>query len=131
MKNLAPGTRHRRTLTPPATDTAAALGNTGVEVISTPAIISYLEMTSHLLIAPLFEDGEASVGTEVCVRHHAAAVPGIEMECEAEVEEIKGRRIRFRVAARQSGALIMSGHHERAVVNLARFLNQPERPAAL
>jgi predicted thioesterase len=37
-----------------AADTAAALGNTGVEVISTPAIIGYLEMTCHLLIEPLF-----------------------------------------------------------------------------
>jgi predicted thioesterase len=124
MKPVAPGTRFHRTLVPPATDTAAALGNTGVEVISTPAIIGYLEMTSHLLIEPLFEEDEASVGTEVSVRHLAAAFPGIEMACEAEVETVKGRRIRLKVRASQAGKVIMDGHHERAVVDLGRFMTR-------
>jgi fluoroacetyl-CoA thioesterase len=124
MKPVAPGTRLHRTLVPPAADTAAALGNTGVEVISTPAIIGYLEMTSHLLIQPLFEQGEASVGTEVSIRHLAAAFPGIEMACEAEVETVRGRRIRLKVRASQAGKVIMDGHHERAVVDLARFMTR-------
>jgi fluoroacetyl-CoA thioesterase len=124
MKPVAPGTRLHRTLVPPAADTAAALGNTGVEVISTPAIIGYLEMTSHLLIQPLFEQGEASVGTEVSIRHLAAAFPGIEMACEAEVESVRGRRIRLKVRASQAGKVIMDGHHERAVVDLARFMTR-------
>lgn len=124
MKPVVPGTRYSRTLVPPATDTAAALGNTGVEVISTPAIIGYLEMTSHLLIEPLFDKDEASVGTEVSVRHLAAAFPGVEMECEAEIEEVKGRRIRLRVCATQAGKAIMEGHHERAVVDLGRFMTR-------
>ena len=122
MKPILPGTMYRRTLVPPATDTAAALGNTGVEVISTPAIIGYLEMTSHLLIEPLFEEDEASVGTEVSIRHLAAAFPGVEMECEAEVETVKGRRIRLKVRASQAGKVIMDGHHERAVVDLRKFM---------
>ena len=124
MKPVPPGTMYRRTLVPPATDTAAALGNTGVEVISTPAIIGYLEMTSHLLIEPLFEEDEASVGTEVSIRHLAAAFPGVEMECEAEVETVKGRRIRLKVRASQGGKVIMDGHHERAVVDLGKFMKR-------
>ena len=124
MKTVAPGARYHRTLVPPAADTAAALGNTGVEVISTPAIIGYLEMTSHLLIEPLFEADEASVGTEVSIRHLAAAFPGIEMECEAEVETVRGRRIRLKVRASQAGKVIMDGHHERAVVDLGRFMTR-------
>jgi predicted thioesterase len=122
MKTVAPGTRCHRTLVPPAADTAAALGNTGVEVISTPAIIGYLEMTCHLLIEPLFEEDEASVGTEVSIRHLAAAYPGVEMDCEAEVETVNGRRIRLKVRASQAGKAIMEGHHERAVIDLARFM---------
>jgi predicted thioesterase len=122
MKPIAAGTRYRRTLVPPAADTAAALGNTGVEVISTPAIIGYLEMTSHLLIEPHFEQDEASVGTEVSIRHLAAAYPGVEMDCEAEVETVNGRRIRLKVRASQAGKAIMEGHHERAVIDLARFM---------
>ena len=124
MKPVAPGTRHHRTLVPPAADTAAALGNTGVEVISTPAIIGYLEMTCHLLIEPSFEQDEASVGTEVSIRHLAAAFPGIEMACEAEVETVRGRRIRLKVRASQAGKVIMDGHHERAVIDLGRFMTR-------
>lgn len=123
MKPIAQGARLHRTLVPPSTDTAAALGNSGVEVISTPAIIGYLEMTCHLLIEPQFERGEASVGTEVAIHHRAAAIPGVEMDCAVEVEAVRGRRVRLTVRATQAGRLIMDGHHERAVVDLDRFLN--------
>jgi predicted thioesterase len=60
----------------------------------------------------------------VSIRHLAAALPGVEMECEAEVETVRGRRIRLKVRASQAGKVIMDGHHERAVVDLRRFMTR-------
>lgn len=122
MKPVVPGTRHRWSIVPPASDTASAIGNPGVDVVSTPALIGYLEMTSHYLIEPHFEDGEASVGTAVNIRHRAAAFPGTQVDCEARLEAVQGRRLIFSVTAHQGGKLIMDGKHERAVVRLDGFL---------
>ena len=132
MKPVVPGTRHRWTTVPPASDTASAIGNPGVDVVSTPALIGYLETACHGLIEPHFEDGEASVGTAVDIRHRAAAFPGTEVNCEAQLDTIEGRRITFSVTAHQGGKLIMDGKHERAVVRLDSFLKsgRPKTPAS-
>ncbi len=122
MKPVVPGTRHEWSVVPPATDTASAIGNPGVDVVSTPATIGYLEMTCHYLIEPFFETGEASVGTAVDIKHRAAAFPGTAVDCDAELLSAEGKRFRFCVAARQGGKLIMDGFHERAVVTLDTFL---------
>ncbi len=131
MKPVLPGTRQEWSHVPPTSDTASAIGNAGVDVVSTPATIGYLEMTCHYLIAPHFETGEASVGTAVDIKHRAAAFPGTAVDCEAELLSAEGRRYRFRVTARQAGKLIMDGFHERAVVRLDAFLNaKPSTGAA-
>lgn len=122
MKPIVPGTRHQWSIVPSGSDTASAIGNPGVDVVSTPALIGYLEMTSHYLIEPHFENGEASVGTAVDIRHRAAAFPGTQVNCEAQLEKREGRRLSFSVAAHQDGRLIMEGRHERAVVRLDTFL---------
>ncbi len=138
MKPVLTGTAHEWSLVPPHSDTASAIGNPGVDVVSTPATIGYLEMTCHYLIAPFFETGEASVGTAVDIKHRAAAFPGAAVDCSAELLSVEGRRYRFRVAARQAGKLIMDGFHERAVIRLDAFLNTkpateppPARPEPL
>ena len=137
MKPVVPGTRYEWSVMPPSADTASAIGNPGVDVVSTPATIGYLEMTCHYLIEPRFETGEASVGTAVDIRHRAAAFPGTTVECDAELLSVEGKRFRFHVAARQGGRLVMDGFHERAVVTLDTFLNAKppiasgsERPAS-
>ncbi len=122
MKPLLPGTDYNWSVQPKPEDTAAAIGNPGVEVVSTPATIGYLEMTCYHLMEPCFEAGEVSVGTSVTVQHKAAAFPGGDVECSARFLGHEGRQLRFSVEARQDGKLIMDGHHERAVVKLDRFL---------
>ena len=130
MKPLLPGTDYKWSVHPKPEDTAAAIGNPGVDVISTPATIGYLEMTCFHLMEPCFEDGEVSVGTSVTVRHKAAAFPDSGVECSARFLNQEGRQLRFSVEARQAGKLIMDGHHERAVVKLDRFLAAKQKPGA-
>lgn len=102
--------------------TAAAVGNKGVEVISTPALILMLEDVSERAMRSSYEDGEASVGTLVNVRHVGAALAGAVVTARARVAEINGRRVLFDVDASASEKLLMTGQHERAVVDLKRFL---------
>ncbi|MBN8750296.1 MAG: DsbA family protein [Variovorax sp.] len=103
--------------------TAAAIGNTGVVVVSSPYLVGLLEEASHRAVRDLYEDDEATVGTRIDVRHLAPAVPGREVAAVARLEGQDGRLLRFAVSATQDGRELMRGTHERAVVNLKRFLS--------
>lgn len=102
--------------------TAAAIGNDGVQVVSSPYLVGMLEEASHRAVRDLFESGEATVGTRIDVSHLAPALPGREVLAKAQLQEAQGRRLRFAVSAHQDGRVIMRGVHERALVRLDRFL---------
>jgi predicted thioesterase len=104
--------------------TAAAMGNPGVDVVGTPALIGYLEVASHQAILPSCEAGEATVGTRVEVDHVAPAFLGMPVVATARVVAVEGRRITFAVEARQDGRVVLAGRHGRAVVDLARLLGR-------
>ena len=93
-------------------------GTLGVSVLSTPGMIAMMERTSAMLVYPLLEEGQATVGFEVCVKHVAGAPEGT--SCTARsmlVEVIDGRKLRFEVSVvTDDGRTIGVGTHERRVV---------------
>jgi predicted thioesterase len=122
MKPIPLGASFQGQVTSGPGDLASALGNAGVDVVSSPAIIGHLEMACHHVIDPYFDDGEASVGVGFSLRHVAAAFPDRPMDVSAELIAQDGKRFTFRVEARQDGRVVMTGEHERALVQLDRFL---------
>lgn len=102
--------------------TASAVGNTGVEVVSTPALILFLEDAAEQAIRHCYDPGEASVGTIVNIRHLAAVPAGATIAADARVTAVEGRRVSFDVEVRHGEKVVMTGKHERHVVELARFL---------
>jgi len=124
MKPIPLGHRYRYTIETSYAHTAAALGNEGVAVVSTPSLIAFLEMASHRAIEPFFDAGEGSVGTMVHVRHLGAAPEGASIEAEASVTKLERKQIEFAVRAFWNGNLLMEGSHGRAVVDLERFFER-------
>jgi len=122
MNPLAVGVRAVHVVQATERDSAEAFGNPGVRVVATPALIGFLETAAHRCLEMAYAPGEGSVGTHVDVHHLAAAPAGATIEVAAEVTAVDGRRVRFAVAARWGDTLLMQGTHERAVVDLARFL---------
>jgi predicted thioesterase len=61
------------------------------------------------------------VGTGINLRHLAATPVGHRVTAEAEVVKVEGRRIEFKVWARDEMELIGEGTHERMVVDLPRL----------
>ncbi len=102
--------------------TAAAFGAGGVRVFGTPVMIGLMENAAWRLVQPEMAEGETTVGTLVNVRHLAATPVGGHVVATAELIEIDGRRLVFRVSARDDNQLIGEGVHERARVLLDRFL---------
>ena len=122
MKPATPGISYKGQVQPKPSDLASALGNTGVDVVSSPATIGYLEMACHHASDQFFDDGEASVGVGFDMQHVGAATPDLPVDVAADLIKVDGRRLTFAVEATQAGKLIMTGTHQRAVVNLARLM---------
>jgi len=122
MKPVALGASYQGQVIAGPAELASALGNAGVDVVSSPALIGHLEMACHHVIDPHFDTGEASVGVGFTMRHIAAAFPDRPIDVTAELIAQDGKRFSFHVEARQDSRIVMTGEHERALVHLDRFL---------
>jgi fluoroacetyl-CoA thioesterase len=101
----------------PESDIIAAMP----KVFATGFMIVLMEWTCTQLMAPHLDAGEGSLGTHVDVSHLAATVPGQTVTVDAEVAEVKGRKLVFNVRAHDGIDLIGEGRHERVVVVWDRF----------
>ncbi|MGJ4941760.1 thioesterase family protein [Bradyrhizobium sp. HKCCYLS1011] len=90
-------------------------------VYATPMMILEMEMTSGDAISAALPEGWVTVGTEVEVKHLAAAPVGATIRTTAEVIEVERRVIRFAVAAFHGDLKIGEGRHGRGLVNVAQF----------
>jgi predicted thioesterase len=128
--NLAPGTTHeiRRTVT--ADMTADAMGNTGVMVFATPAVLTFIENACNAMLLPHMPAGAATVGTAVDMKHLGATPLGMEVRATATLLETDGRRFVFSVEVHDAKEKVAEARHERFLVNdLAKFLARAMKKA--
>ena len=90
-------------------------------VLATPVMIMAMENAALNALKPYLGPGESALGTAVDVRHVAATPVGSRIVAEAEVTAVEGRRIAFKVWARDEHEEIGHGTHERVIVALARI----------
>jgi predicted thioesterase len=90
-------------------------------VYATPMMILEMEMASSDAIRKYLEPGWITVGTEVDIRHLAAAPVGATVRSVARVSAVERRVIRFEVEAFHGERRIGDGRHARALVNLESF----------
>jgi fluoroacetyl-CoA thioesterase len=91
------------------------------KVFATGFMIVLMEWACADLLAPHLDAGEGSVGTHVDVSHLAATLPGQTVTVDAELTEVKGRKLVFKVRAHDGIDPIGEGRHERVVVTWDRF----------
>src|SRR5271156_6080099 len=91
------------------------------QVLATPVMIMVMENAALNALKPVLEGDESAVGTEIDVRHLAATPVGHDVRAEAEVIEAAGKRILFKVSARDETEEIGTGTHQRVVIDLKSF----------
>ena len=102
-------------------------------VFATPMMVLFMENAALNAVREYIEPGESVVGTGINLRHLAATPVGHRVTAEAEVTKVDGRRIEFKVTARDEMELIGEGTHDRMVVDLPRLdkrLASKARPKA-
>jgi fluoroacetyl-CoA thioesterase len=90
-------------------------------VLSTPTMVSMMEMAAMNAMSGFVEPGESSVGMAIDVQHLAATPLGHRVRAEAEVVKCEGRRLEFNVRAFDEAEQIGSGTHRRAAIDAAKF----------
>ena len=129
MDELRVGLTGRKELTVEERHTASHLGSGGVPVYATPMMVLAMEEAALSAVDPLLDDGRATVGVSLDVRHLAATPLGMRVTASAELMRIDGRMLTFRVEARDEAELIGEGTHVRAVVDLERFKDKLAKKA--
>ena len=97
-------------------------GTLPVKVLSTPGMIAMMERCASVLSWENLDDGKATVGFEVCIKHVGAAPEGAACTVTAKLREVvDDRKLRFDVEVRDGDRTIGVGTHERRVIDRSNF----------
>lgn len=111
------GARSRDERTVGPGDTAAAVGHADptMAVLSTPTIALWFELATNPLM-PSPDSGRRHVGVGILVHHVGQAEEGETVDVEAEVEDVSGRSVVFRLSARVDDRVVALGTHHRMIL---------------
>jgi fluoroacetyl-CoA thioesterase len=91
-------------------------------VFATGSLVALCEWASIELIKPHLDwPREMTLGTHVDLSHTAATPPGFVVEVTATLEAVEGRKLVFRIVAKDGVDTISAGRHERHVIDAERF----------
>lgn len=122
MSALDVGLRGTATIRVTPQNTALALGSGDVPVFGTPSLVALLETAAVNALAGRLGPGETTVGTWIEVSHLAATPIGLEVQAEAELVGIEGRKLTFAVVAHDNQTKVGECRHQRMIVARDRFL---------
>ena len=115
------GMSAERTMVVPAERTVGHFVPDMPMVYATPMMILEMEIASGDAIRDHLQPGWVTVGTEVDVRHLAAALVGATVRTTAKVIAVDRRVIRFEVAAFEGQRKLGEGRHARGLINVEKF----------
>lgn len=103
-------------------DTAEKWGSGLVPVFSTPALVGLMEAASVKVLEGHLDPENTTVGSHIDVHHLAATPVGMGVHVKAELTQVDGRKLVFKITARDEVELIGEALHERVIVNMEKFI---------
>ena len=135
-KELTAGLRHTLTLridkslVVPAVSQSFSGFKDMPPVFATAFMVGFIEWACIEALRPYLSPGERTVGTHINVSHGAATPVGMNVVAEIELVAVEGRKLQFKVQCRDEAEIIGAGTHERAVIDLTKFLTRVEQNMA-
>ena len=105
-------------------NTAEYIGSGDMAVLATPAMVALMENAAMLAVAKELGEGETTVGSMISTSHLKPSKVGATVLAVAELVEVDGRKLTFKIAAYDGETLIGEGEHVRFVVNREKFLSK-------
>lgn len=122
--NLTVGITNEKSEMVSDNNTAIKYGSGSIAVYATPAMVGLMEGACLDAIEHLMPEGMSTVGISIDIRHSAATPVGMKVRAVAELVEIAGKRLVFRIEAFDEKEKIGEGIHQRYVVDVAKFLQK-------
>ena len=122
MSELTPGLKAETEITVTEADTAARWGSGLVPVYSTPALVGQMENTAVVALTGHLPAGQTTVGGRIDVRHLAPTPVGMKVRAVAELVEVAGRKLVFKIEAWDAVEKIGEATHERFIIDEAKFM---------
>jgi len=121
---LEKGLKHQSVMRVTDGNTAEFIGSGDMAVLATPAMIALMENAAMLAVALHLPEGETTVGSMISTTHLKPSKIGATISAIAELVEVDGRKLSFKIEAYDADVLIGAGEHVRYVVNREKFLSK-------
>lgn len=129
------GLRHRESITVDASLTVPKVSpvfrhfHDMPPVFATAFMVGFVEETCVAALETHLGPGQRTVGIHVDLSHDAATPIGMTVTVDIELIEVDGKRLRFKVECRDDRDVIGKGHHERFIIDEAKFKARLEAKA--
>ena len=124
---LQAGIKGRQQVTVSEKNSARTMGSGTLDVFATPAMVALMEETCWKSVQDELEEGQGTVGIHLDVAHSAATPLGMTVTCESELTAVEGRKLTFRVTARDEKDVIGEGTHLRFIIENEKFQEKANR----
>ena len=121
---LEKGLKHQSVMRVTDGNTAEFIGSGDMAVLATPAMVALMENAAMLAVALHIDEGETTVGSMISTSHLKPSKIGATISAIAELIEVDGRKLTFKIEAYDADVLIGAGEHVRYVVNRDKFLSK-------
>ena len=101
--------------------TAPHVGSGKIAVLATPIMVNLMEAAALAAVEPHLPAGYQTLGIRLDVSHVAATPVGMRVRAHAELSNVEGRVLTFRVYAEDDKELVGEGTHVRIIVNVENF----------
>ena len=118
------GLKHQSVMRVTDGNTAEFIGSGDMAVLATPAMIALMENAAMLAVALHLDEGDTTVGSMISTSHLKPSKIGATISAIAELVEVDGRKLSFKIEAYDGDVLIGSGEHVRYVVHREKFLSK-------
>ena len=111
-------------------DTAAHVGSGQIGVLATPIMVTLMETAALQAVERFMPPGQQTVGTRLDISHTAATPVGMRVRASAELVNVEGRKLTFRLHAEDEVETIGGGTHERLIISVDRFDQRMQKKIA-
>lgn len=98
-------------------------------VFATAFMVGLMEWACMEALRPHMEEGEISLGVNICVSHSAPTPPGMQVEVAVTLLEVTGSKTRWSILARDEREVIGEGTHERFTLKRDKFTGMVAKKA--
>jgi fluoroacetyl-CoA thioesterase len=108
---------------------APHVGSGSVSVLATPSLIAFMEIVAHKALEQYLSEGKTSVGISIEMRHLAATPVGESVRVACEILEVDGWKITFSTQVWDEHEKVAEGEHQRAIIDIERFMQRVKAKA--